>query len=46
MKDLTENQKVKLKGQEPNIHTIRFRKLMQLIRLKRTLDKAKITHKA
>lgn len=30
---------------KPSIHTLRFRKLMQLIRLKKMLDKAKITHK-
>ena len=33
------------KPSEPSIHTLRFRKLMELIRLKKMLDKAKITHK-
>jgi hypothetical protein len=41
MKETIANSKLS----EPRIHTLRFRKLMQQIRLMKMLDKAKITHK-
>jgi hypothetical protein len=42
---MPEKSPIKVNENEVNIYTLRFRKLMQLIRLKRKLDKAKITNK-
>jgi hypothetical protein len=42
---MRDKSQIKVNENEVSIYTLRFRKLMQLIRLKRKLDKAKITHK-
>jgi len=43
---MTDKSQIKVNEVEVSFCTLRFRKFMQLIRLKKKLDKARITHKS